>query len=460
MVAVTPSAGWQIPDDVRALGEQWGAYLGASTLLPGEPLPLHVSADGPTTVTVYRIGDYGGIGGAQVGEATVLQTSRVNAAAQVDPELLASVAAWPATTQLDTASWPAGFYLVQVSAEGTAKNIPLVVRSADLTGTVAFIAGDLTWQAYNNWGGRSLYRGPGGFNDRSYGVSFDRPYSSEWEIWNEFDVPIVRNLEASGVPVGYTSVSAVASAPASLVGSEGAISNGHDEYWTVSYRQALLDARDAGSDLAFLGANAGYWRVRLAPGVGGENRMVVGYKSSSLDPVQDSPETTARFRDYPSPMPEVSVLGQMYDCYPSRGSANIIDPAFFLFNGTGVEPGSIIPGLIGIESDRAFARADTPRPIQVPALSETACEGGISWSTMTYYTTGSGAGVFATGTMNWGPALAGADRGGMTPETTAFTSTVTTNLVRSMAAGPMGAAHPARDDYALIEALPQTNFSD
>ncbi len=159
-------------------------------------------------------------------------------------------------------------------------------------------------------------------------------------------------------------------------------------------------------------------------------------------------------------MPEVEVLGQMYDCYPSRGDATIIDPAFFLFAGTGATADSRIPGLIGIESDRAFARPDTPRPIQVPALSETLCEDGTSWSTMTYYTTSNGAGVFATGTMNWGPSLAGADRGGLTPETTAFTATVTANLAEAMAAGPMGSMHPARDDYGLIETLPQRNFAD
>jgi hypothetical protein len=38
-----------------------------------------------------------------------------------------------------------------------------------------------TWQAYNDWGGYSLYTGPGGsFSARSRVVSFDRPYSSQY----------------------------------------------------------------------------------------------------------------------------------------------------------------------------------------------------------------------------------------------------------------------------------------
>ncbi len=201
-VPVTPSKNWQIPDVNRAIGDQWGAYLGASSLLPGEPLTVHISAEGPAAVTPYRIGDYGGVGGAQVGPSVGVTVTESSTPPQVDPALLSTVAGWPETTRLDTSGWPDGFYLIQVAAEGTAANIPLVVRTEDLTDKVVFIAGDLTWQAYNNWGGRSLYGGPGGFADRSFAVSFDRPYSSEWEIWNEFDVPIVRVLEETGVPLG------------------------------------------------------------------------------------------------------------------------------------------------------------------------------------------------------------------------------------------------------------------
>jgi len=363
-------------------------------------------------------------------------------------------------TTFDTTGWPAGFYLLHVEAEGTARNVPVVVRSEDLTGTVAFIAGDLTWQAYNDWGGRSLYGGSSGFSDRAYGASFDRPYSADWQIWFDFDIPIVRVLETADVPVGYTTVSAVAADPDSLLGAAGAISNGHDEYWTVDYRRALTQARDTGTDIAFLGANAGYWRVRLAAGEGGSDRMVVGYKSAMLDPVKGDPQTTVRFRDDPAADPELDLIGQFYDCFPSRGDATIIEPGFFLFADTGVQQGSSIPGLIGIESDRAYARADTPRPIQIPALSQASCKDGTTISTMTYYTAASGAGVFATGTMNWGPALGGATRGGLTSEATAFTRTVTTNLARAMAAGPMGLRHPAEDDFAVLEELPQTNFAD
>lgn len=459
-VPVTPSGGWQIPAETQASDDQWGAYTGASAVLPGQPLTIHTSASGPVTASAYRIGGYGGAGAALVGSPLTFTAQGLDQTPLVDATLRAPYVDWPAAASMDTTGWPAGLYLLNVSAEGSAVNVPFTMVSENIEGTVVFIAGDTTWAAYNDWGGRSLYGGPGGFADRSYGASFDRPYAQDWQIWYEFDVPIVRVLEDAGVPIGYTTVSALAQQSNGLRGAAGAISNGHDEYWPVSYRQALVDARDTGTNLAFLGANAGYWRVRIEQGVGGPGRMVVGYKDAGLDPVKNSPETTVRLRDEPAAMPEVDVIGQLYDCFPARGDATITEPSFFLFADTGVGPGSTVPGLIGIESDRAFARADTPRPIQVPALSRIACKDSVSYSTMTYYGADSGAGVFATGTMNWGPALAGARRNGLTESATAFTTTVTTNLARQMAQGPMARSHPPSDDYAVIAGLPQNTFAN
>lgn len=458
-VSPRPSTGWGIAPDEQATDAQLGAYTGLSSVLPGQAFDVFAGADAPTegTVAAYRLGPYGGAGGALV--AGPIPVSVPAAGAPVtDPDTRAVSAPWNATRRLDTTGWPPGFYFIQVTAAGKKTNVPFVVRSPEVTDAVVFIAGDVTWQAYNTWGGRSLYTGPGGFADRSYAVSFDRPYTSEWQIWYDYDVSAVNVLEAAGVPVAYTTVAAVAADPAALEGAAGAMSNGHDEYWPLSYRNALVTARDGGTNLAFLGANAGYWRVRMADSSRGPGRVVLGYKSATLDPLQDDPQTTARYRDEPYPLPENAVIGQLYDCFPSQGDMTIIEPGFFLFDGTGVTQDTAIPGLIGNESDRAFARPETPRPIQIPALSRAVCKGTTTYSTMTYYTTGSGAGVWASGTMNWGRAMSGPNaQFGLTEATTAFTRMVTANLARAMASGPMARSHPARDDYALIESLPDVN---
>ena len=67
-------------------------------------------------------------------------------------------------------------------------------------------------------------------------------------------------------------------------------------------------------------------------------------KSAEADPVKNSQDTTARWRDSPDAKPENTVVGNYYDCYPSSGDMTIVRPEFFLFQGTGVTAGSQLPG--------------------------------------------------------------------------------------------------------------------
>lgn len=76
---------------------------------------------------------------------------------------------------------------------------------------------------------------------------------------------------------------------------------------------------------------------------------------------------------------------------------------------------------------------------------------------MTYYTVKSGAGVFAAGNMQFTRPLFKPDtKKGQTAQTTRFVRTVTANLLRSMAAGPMGAAHPAEGNLDSLDVSTST----
>jgi hypothetical protein len=263
--------------------------------------------------------------------------------------------------------------------------------------------------------------------------------------------------EAAGIPLSWMTNIDVGFNPALLDGATGAVSTGHDEYWTVQYRDALVRFRDVGGNLAFLGANGGYWRVRVPDSGDDKGQLVTCYKSAALDPVKDSRQTTVRFRDSPYPMPENAVIGQLYDAFPAAGDLTIRDPDFFLFADTGAREGSRYPGLIGPETDRYYAMKNTPSPMQIPALSDVKSRNGNTWSTITYYTTDSGAGVFATGTMGWVRSLPRPVKiSGIPAESTEFARQVTTNLLQAMAAGPMGTEHPAVDDSQSVK-LPLTN---
>ena len=77
-------------------------------------------------------------------------------------------------------SWTPGMYLFRIdSDDGGSTYVPLVVLD-DRPAEVLVISSITTWQAYNEWGGASLYYGPDGrAESRAKVVSFDRPYEAQ-----------------------------------------------------------------------------------------------------------------------------------------------------------------------------------------------------------------------------------------------------------------------------------------
>ena len=93
---------------------------------------------------------------------------------------------------------------------------------------------------------------------------------------------------------------------------------------------------------------------------------------------------------------------------PAQGALVVHDPGLFLFRGTGAGHGTTYAGLVGPEIDRAYPVAGTPGNLEVLAHSPVACGPALrTYSDKTYYSTSSGAGVFAIGSMLWDKAVAG-----------------------------------------------------
>src|SRR5213592_1646472 len=85
---------------------------------------------------------------------------------------------------------------------------------------------------------------------------------------------------------------------ARLLQSKAFLSVGHNEYWSKAMYDGVQQARDAGIHLGFFGADAVFWQVRFeaSPLSGAADRVVVGYKDRTIDPVQ-GPTTTILWRD-------------------------------------------------------------------------------------------------------------------------------------------------------------------
>jgi hypothetical protein len=452
---------WAFPRNRLAGQTDLAGYTDRVSARPGEPFRLFVSSsDGAFTVCAFRIGWYGGKGGRLLWTSATIP-GRPQAAPTLASGRMVTTN-WRPSLTVPTTGWPPGTYLlVLTAANGKQKYVPMTIRSESSKDAVVIVNAVSTYQAYNGWGGYSLYTGPGkSFATRSSRVSFDRPYDGEGApVLFKSELALIKLAERSGLPLAYLTSRDLDVDPSALAGALGVISPGHDEYWSTGMRAAVTKARDAGTNVAFLGANAVYWRVRFEAGTLGPGRIMVGYKSAEADPLKNRPDTTAKWRSVPFANPENSLTGMLYECFPAEGAFVVRRPDFFLFAGTGARQGSSYPGLVGPEIDRAYPIAGTPASLQVVAHSPATCgPGRHTFADATYYTTPSGAGVFSTGSMKWLLALRGANRQqGIDGTTVSFARKVTTNLLTAMAAGPLGQRHPANPDLASIAASSSTS---
>jgi hypothetical protein len=440
--------GW----DIRHQGSahEIEGFTDRASVLPGETVNLHVStlAKG-FQVNAYRMGWYNG---AQA--RLVWQSEHVNGVRQARPALLGTTNTvtthWEPSLEIPTKGWPEGAYLLRLDADsGAQRFVPLTIRSASTEGKLVLMNAVGTWQAYNTWGGYDLYNGPGGtadYTNRSRQVSLNRPFDDNGApLFLVYEQPAIALAEKLGLPLAYITNLDLAAQPDLLQGARALFSLGHDEYWTPEMRQRVTAARDAGTNVAFLGANALFRRIRLTD----DSRGVICYKTSYLDdPLygKNNALVTNDFREPPHPHPENSLTGTLYESNPTTADYTVHQPDHFLFEGTGVVKGSKFPGLVGTEYDRVRGDQNTPRPIEVLAHSPLECRGVRSFHNTAYYTVPSGAAVFNSGTMRWVQSIGGSTSHGLNKAGTRFTTQVTTNLMRAFAAGPAGKAHPATDN--------------
>ncbi|HYB17954.1 MAG TPA: N,N-dimethylformamidase beta subunit family domain-containing protein, partial [Streptosporangiaceae bacterium] len=307
----------------------------------------------------------------------------------------------------------------------------------------------------NTWGGYDLYIGPGqSYADRSLAVSLDRPYDLNGaDMFLTYERNAVKLAEYLGLPLAYVTGMDIAADPHLLDGASALISLGHDEYWTPAERAHVTAARDAGVNLAFLGANAMFRRIRLDATSLGASRLVICYKTSyTQDPMYgvDNALVTSDWREPPDPDPESSLIGTIYEGYPAVAPYVVVSPRSWVFAGTGVPEGTSFRNLVGIEYDRVNPAYPVPRPIQVLSHSPLVCQGASSFGDSAYYTHPGGAGVFNSGTMRWVEAIYGDGPHGIGGRTPAFVKQVTANILRAFADGPAAARYPAHDNLEAM----------
>ncbi len=446
-------------------------------------------------INILRLGYYGG-DGARIIASNIQPSAKLP---QTQPNCLTN----SSTGLIDCGNWGvsaswnvpetavSGLYVAQLVRNDTGgeSQIFFVVREEASHADIVVKTSDATWEAYNAYGGNSLYSctvacpsgEPEGYK-AAYAVSYNRPFDGTLQTDNGTSDPLyaeyqlIRFLERNGYDTTYLSQPDVDSNGALLKNHKVFISSGHDEYWTGAERQNVEAAREAGVNLAFFSGNESFWKTRWGPSSEGSNtpdRTLITYKETHFNEPVDPAEPGAATSSWRDPRfgppsdagrPENSLSGQLF--LVNAGTSDIKVPGTFsklrFWRNTPVStlgpsqsltlsPGT---GTLGyewdVDADNGFRPAG-----RIPMSSTTVnglqtftdygtavADNTIASHSLSLYRAPSGALVFGAGTVQWSWGLdntnawdSGAtDPSGNPPDPTMEQATV--NLMADMGAQP------------------------
>jgi hypothetical protein len=213
---------------------------------------------------------------------------------EIPGDASANGCAWPASVEILTAGLGSGYYAVTLRAGGERADAFFVVRPdpAD-PAPILLVLSTTTYNAYNDWGGPSLYTG-------GTRVSFERPMApgflvkpephrrkmqaeldrealwffawaeplglSVWSGsagWWNWERPFLRWAETNGYRFDVAISQDLEHRPEVLDGHRLFVCAGHDEYWSWGMRDTLDAFTAAGGNAAIFGGNTCCWQIRF-----------------------------------------------------------------------------------------------------------------------------------------------------------------------------------------------------
>ena len=439
----TPSDDWYVQTDSPRIA----GYPTSMSVNKGQTISFKIKAETNSySIDIYRLGYYAG-DGARLVQGNVSHNNTATTQAQCltfDDTGLIDCGNWAVTASWQVpATAVSGVYVADLSTtSGEYSKIIFVVRDDSSHSDIVVQTSDATWQAYNAYGGNSLYTcsvecpegNPHGYK-AALKVSYNRPLITEDQsaLFTGAEYPLIRFLEQNGYDVSYVSSADVANHPELIRNHKLFISSGHDEYWSASQRSSMEAARDAGVNLAFFTGNEGFWKTRWEPSRDGANtpdRTLVAYKDTHFDDPadQDPVSWTGTWRDprfttaADGVTPENALTGQIF--LVNSGTSNITVPYAFrnlrMWRNTAVasltqsnQSVTLGKDTLGYEWDQdadngyrpagSFQLSSTTVPnVEVfTDYGSTTKFGQTATHNMTMYKAPSGARVFGAGTVQW-----------------------------------------------------------
>lgn len=446
-----PFRSWLAPS-VSVNGPE--GWFSAPSATCDQSIGLHISGDGtPVTIKVFRMGFYGGAGARLISQTTTKPIPHYSMNGPTrSPESLVTTD-WPAAWDFKVSDQTLpGQYLIRLDDKsGDSNFVPIMVTNPDSKNPVTFISSVLTWQAYNEWGGYSLYKGPTRTRaTRAMVVSFDRPYDGDGAgQFRYMEFPIVRLAEKLGIDLNYITDLELNRNVSSLVNTKSIVYGGHGEYWTTQMRIALDSAVSRGVNLISFGGNAGYNRPRLQA----NDRQLVMWRGASSDPNRkNSILATTRWRSNPINNPEAALLGAQYVGLGVNGDYTIAHPLRWPFSV--MKNPAVLRGVVGREVDSPLYAAGPA--VEDLAWAEIKLHGKPITAMATYYTNSKNAGILDISTNGWTCAID--DVCPWHPahfeQTQMDVRMVTEEILKGLSRGPLGLWRPALIDIAKRDKAP------
>lgn len=287
-------------------------WLDQTSVSCGQTVGIHASSHltseapaGKRTFQALRIGWYKGTGARLVWKSKPMVLKMQKTPIVKNAERMVETN-WKTSLSFTVGKdWVPGFYLIaSISPKGAIESIaPLIVRSPLSSSKLVLVHSTLTWAAYNTYGGRSLYLGPGGSIvsrrlERSRIVSMDRPIEGSGALHLDRDgITLVQFLEKEGINTDQIADVDLHEWPSLSTHYNGVVFSSHPEYFTRRMFDTVAADRNQGINLAFLGANSAYWQTRVAPSPTGKFRRVIVYRKTTEDPITSNRAVTVEFQD-------------------------------------------------------------------------------------------------------------------------------------------------------------------
>lgn len=253
-------------------------------------------------------------------------------------------------------------------------DIPVICKSTDTTTDITVVFPSNTYNAYNDYGGKSLYR-PGDPNTeaaiyRATVVSFLRYNPASAGLSGNFNESFFRWIEDQNYNARFIADTDLDNY-SEIENSKIVIIAGKSEYWTRKARTNIDKFIASGKNVLILSGNTMYWQVRY----NSKQDLMICYKSNNADPLTNTIYSTCYWETPGLSYPVNASIGA--DFYgggypmkvgnPSNGFT-IVNEASPLLKGTGLKNGDLL-NLPTIETDGApVKKMILPGSTEVPVI--------------------------------------------------------------------------------------------